>query len=124
MDCGEVLFCQIQGRTVCFGGIAQQIGGVKNRHHRPSIPALPLTTKLGHAPLDAKDGLHSGGSREHDHLGINGLQLQVKPGPAGGQLSFFRPSVVGGPAFDRIADVEVMFGVQIHVPQQLIEGTS
>ena len=97
---------------------------MKNRHHRPSIPALPLTTKLGHATLDSKDGFHSGGSRQHDHLWINGLQLQVKPGPAGGQLSFFWSSVVRGAAFDRIADVKVMLGIQIYVPQQLIESTS
>ena len=84
LDCAEITPGQRRGCIGGLGGIAQQIRGMKARHHIPAIPAEPLPPELGHAAFDAQQALHSSGTQQDDHPGIHLIDLMIQPGSASG----------------------------------------
>lgn len=89
--------------------VAQEIGGVKSRHHRDSAFIEP---KFAAYPRDSVGDSQETSDRRpperDDHLRVQELKLSLKIPTATFHLNWGRTAIVRGTALHHIADVDVI----------------
>ena len=88
--------------------IAQQISGMESGHHFDSLHFMPISTQLANWSLDLEQRLHRKRTQAHDHFGPHEIDLTEQERFAGAYLVRFGVAVSGGPAFDDVADIDIV----------------
>src|SRR5699024_3705147 len=101
-------------------GVAQEGGGVVERHDAASVHVEPLAVLLRYAEVRLYE-LHRGDAAQaDDHLRLQQLYLVLEPLGAGLLLRDGRVAVLGRAALDHVAD-EHLFPAEVYELQHIVE---
>jgi len=90
------------------GRISQQVGWVIGGHQSGATKGVNLSSESAYRCPDLQEGLGRGQAEATNHLRLQDRKLSHQEGRTGGDLIFLGRAVARRPAFDHVADVDLV----------------